>query len=126
MNRTDAPQGAALATAHGAFNVLAGAWPLISMRSFEAVFGPKQDRWLEQTVAGLLITVGWSQLASATTPEGRAHARRIGTGAAVTLLAIDLIHVPRGRLRWTYLLDAAMEAAWITAWWKYTRATTPS
>ena len=126
MKRTDAPHpGAALATAHGAFNVLGGAWPLISKRSFEAVFGPKQDYWLEQTVAGLLITVGWSQMASATTPEGRDHARRVGIGAAATLLAIDLIHVPRGRLRWTYLLDAAMETAWIAAWMKAEPAPPP-
>lgn len=40
-----------LARAQGAFNVVGGAWPLVSMRSFEWVFGPKQDRWLEQTVA---------------------------------------------------------------------------
>ena len=44
--------------AHGAFNIVGGLWPLIHLRSFEAVFGPKVDRWLEHTVAGLLTTVG--------------------------------------------------------------------
>lgn len=106
----------ALALAHGAFNVVGGGWPLVSMRSFEWVFGPKADRWLEQTVAGLMVAAGWSQLRAAGTPAGREHARRIGVGTACTLLAIDLVYVPAGRLRWTYLLDAALEAAWITAW----------
>ncbi|HEX2312713.1 MAG TPA: hypothetical protein VHJ17_03210 [Thermomonospora sp.] len=102
----------ALARAHGVFNILGGGWPLVSMRSFEWVFGPKADRWLERTVGGLLVTAGWAQL-RATDPV---HARRIGVGTAATFLAIDLFYVPAGRLRWTYLLDAAMEAAWIAAW----------
>ncbi|WP_157420168.1 hypothetical protein [Actinomadura kijaniata] len=109
---------AALARAHGVFNVLGGAWPLVSMRSFEWVFGPKEDEWLEQTVAGLLVAAGWSQLRAGDSAAGREHARRVGVGTAATLLAIDLIHVPRGRLRWTYLLDGAMEAAWLLAWWR--------
>jgi hypothetical protein len=86
------------------------------MRSFEWVFGPKKDRWLEQTVGGLLAANGLSQLLSAPTAEGVAHARRIGVGTAVTFLLIDLVYVPKGRLRPTYLLDAAMEVGWIAAW----------
>ncbi|WP_281291004.1 hypothetical protein [Nocardioides antri] len=31
------------------------------------------------------------------------------------MLAIDLVYVPRGRIRWTYLIDAAEEAAFIAA-----------
>ncbi|MFI6485772.1 hypothetical protein ACIBH1_48265 [Nonomuraea sp. NPDC050663] len=98
------------------FNIVGGAWPLLHMRSFEAVLGPKTDRWLVRTVAGLLIGVGWSQVRAAQTPEGVRHARRIGLATASTLLAIDLVYVPLGRLRPTYLLDAAAEAAWIRAW----------
>ena len=115
--------GATLARSHGLFNVVGGAWPLLSIRTFEWVFGPKQDRWLEYTVSGLLVVNGLSQLAAASTPGGVAHARRTGVGTAATLAAIDLVYVPRGRLRWTYLLDAAMELAWITAW---ARARTPA
>lgn len=89
---------------------------MASMRSFEWVFGPKQDKWLEQTVAGLLISAGWTQLRAGASPDGLGHARRIGLGTAATLLTIDLVHVSRGTLRWTYLLDGVMEAAWIVAW----------
>ncbi|RNG30748.1 hypothetical protein EEJ42_09445 [Streptomyces botrytidirepellens] len=32
------------------------------------------------------------------------------------MLATDLTYVPKGRIRPTYLLDAAMETGWITAW----------
>ncbi|SNS70972.1 hypothetical protein [Actinomadura mexicana] len=105
-----------LARAQGVFNVVGGAWPLVSRRSFEGIFGPKQDRWLQQTVAGLLVSAGCTQLRAEPSPAGLLQARRTGLGTAATLLAIDLVHVPRGRIRWTYLLDAALEAAWITAW----------
>ncbi|XRQ08671.1 hypothetical protein ACN3XK_71275 [Actinomadura welshii] len=97
-------------------NMAGGAWPLIGMRSFAWIFGPKRDKWLVKTVAGLLVNVGWSQLRAGPSPEGRAHARRIGLGTAFTLLTIDLVYVARGKLRWTHLLDAAMEGTWITAW----------
>lgn len=108
--------GATLATAHGAFNVAGGLWPLLHLPSFEWVFGPKQDRWLQRTVGGLLVANGISQLGGAGTLEGQARARTIGVTTAATLLAIDLVYVPRGRIRPTYLLDAATELVWITAW----------
>lgn len=104
-----------VAQVHGAFNVAGGLWPLLHLRSFEGVFGPKADRWLEYTVSGLLAAVGYTQCAAATDADWP-HARRIGVGTAATLLAIDLVYVPRGRIRWTYLLDAAAEAALIAAW----------
>jgi len=104
-----------MAKTHGAFNVVGGLWPLLHVRSFESVFGPKADRWLEYTVAGLLASVGYAQW-QAGTPDDWPHARRLGVATAATLLAIDLVYVPRGRIKWTYLLDAAGEAALIAAW----------
>ncbi|GAB3268388.1 hypothetical protein GCM10027449_01670 [Sinomonas notoginsengisoli] len=79
-----------LARLQGLFNTANGAWPLLHMRSFEAVFGPKVDTWLVRTVAGLLLGNGYAQLQAAATPAGAEHARRIGVGTAATLLAIDL------------------------------------
>jgi len=100
---------------HGAFNIAGGLWPLLHLRSFEAVFGPKVDRWLVYTVAGLLTSIGYAEC-KASTPEAWPHARRLGVATATTLLAIDLTYVPRGRLRSTYLLDAAGEATFLVGW----------
>jgi hypothetical protein len=104
-----------IAQAQGVFNIVGGLWPLLSIRSFEAVYGPKVDKWLEYTVGGLLVTIGVAQ-ASSRTPSDREVARRLGIGTAATLLAIDLIFVPRGRIRATYLQDAVCELAWLGAW----------
>jgi hypothetical protein len=111
-----------MAKVHGAVNVVGGAWPLLHRRSFEAVFGPKSDRWLMYTVAGLLTSVGCTQL-SASTPETWAQARRLGVLTASTLLAIDVVYVPRGVIRKTYLLDAVAEAALIAGWAAVSRPT---
>lgn len=111
-----------MATVHGAVNIVGGAWPLLHRRSFEAVFGPKSDRWLMYTVAGLLTSVGCTQL-SASTPEDVVHARRVGVLTATTLLVIDVVYVPRGVIRKTYLLDAAAEAALIAGWAVVSRRT---
>jgi hypothetical protein len=100
---------------HGVFNVVGGLWPLLHLRSFEAVFGPKEDRWLVYTVAGLLTSVGYAQ-ARAGTAQAWPHARRLGVATATTLLGIDLVYVSRGRLRWTYLVDAIAEAALLVGW----------
>src|SRR4051794_26127893 len=54
----------------------------------EGVFGPKVDRWLVYTVAGLLTSIGYAQWQAATSGHWR-HARRLGLGTAGTLLAID-------------------------------------
>ncbi|GAA0938187.1 hypothetical protein [Actinocorallia libanotica] len=113
------PEG--LARAQGVFNIVGGAWPLVHRRSFEAFFGPKEDEWLQQTVGALLVAAGCSQVLAANSPEGHAHARRTGLGTAASLLAIDLLYVPAGRIRWTYLLDGAAEIAWIAAWLRAAR-----
>ena len=104
-----------LAQAQGAFNVVSGVWPLVSMRTFEAVYGPKTDRWLVRTVAGLLTTVGAAQLLSRD-PEQLRVARVVGVGTAATLLAIDAVYVPKGRISRMYLQDAVWELGWLAGW----------
>ncbi|WP_199521030.1 hypothetical protein [Jiangella anatolica] len=106
----------ALVRAQGAYNLVTGVWPLVSMRSFEAVLGPKRDRWLVRTVGGLLVVVGLTQLSTPRDDAALRQARRLGMGAAATFLAVDVVYVAAGRLRWTYLLDAAAEAGWLIAW----------
>jgi hypothetical protein len=108
-----------MARFQGSFNVINGLWPLVHMRSFEAVSGPKTDKWLVRTVSGLLITVGLEQL-HASSREETAAAKRLGIGAAATLAAIDLVYVANGRISRIYLLDATVELLIIRRWLRKT------
>jgi hypothetical protein len=112
---TSRPSQRHVALAQGVFNLVGGLWPLLSIRTFEAVYGPKTDRWLEYTVSGLLVSIGLNQV-TATDPSQLAQARRLGQAAALTLLVIDGVYVPRRTIRVTYLQDAACEVFWLLAW----------
>jgi hypothetical protein len=109
-------QASKTAKLQGTFYIINGLWPLVHMRSFEAVSGPKTDKWLVRTVSGLLIAVGLEQLRAAPGRESAAVARRLGVGTAVTLAAIDLYYASKGRISKVYLLDSAVELFWIRSW----------
>jgi hypothetical protein len=102
-----------LALTQGAVMLVTGAWPLLDMRSFEWVTGPKRDDWLVRTVGGLAIAIGAGLLWRSDEPRA---ARPFGIAAAATFAAADLIGVGSGRLRRVYLLDAVMEGAFLAGW----------
>jgi hypothetical protein len=74
--------------AQGAYYLLTGVWPLVSIGSFQRVTGPKTDLWLVKTV-GLLISViggvlglaGWQRRDSL-------DSRLLGAGSAAGLASI--------------------------------------
>src|SRR5512133_1492400 len=109
---TSLMDGVVLGRAHGAANFVGGLWPLLHISSFEKVFGPKTDRWLVKTVAGLLMVNGLTQLTTSSTASGVRQARRLGVGTAAVLAAIDLVYVPTRRISKMYLVDAALEVGW--------------
>lgn len=117
------PSAPSLSRAHGLFNVATGLWPVVHMRSFEAVSGPKVDRWLVRTVGGLMAVNGLAQL-TATRSEQRLS-RWLGVGSAAWLAAIDVRYASSGRISRIYLLDAAVELAWVAAW-AATRESSPA
>jgi hypothetical protein len=110
-----------LGRAQGVANLVGGVWPLLHIRSFEMVFGPKTDRWLVKTVAGLLMVNGITQLTTSSTAIGVRQARRLGVGTAAVLAVIDLVYVPARRISKMYLVDAAIEVGWILAWLRVDR-----
>jgi hypothetical protein len=107
---------AALSIFQGIFYLVTGIWPLLSMRTFEAVTGPKTDDWLVKT-AGVLITAIGAVLTLAgirrqTAPE----IPLLAVGSAAGLTGIDVVYATRGRISRVYLLDALVEVLLILAW----------
>ncbi len=86
-----------------------GIWPLLHLRSFEAVTGPKADGWLVRTVGLLLSVTGASVWLGADRPRPATYV--LAAGAAASLAAVDVVYVARRRIRPIYLLDAHAEAA---------------
>jgi len=106
----------ALAIGQGVYFAATGTWPIVDMRSFEAVTGPKVDKWLVRTVGVLVAAIGGALISAgarrAVTPE----IAGLAIGSAAGLGLIDVIYASRGRISKIYLADAAAEAAVITAW----------
>jgi hypothetical protein len=100
----------------GLYYLVTGVWPLISIRTFQMVSGPKRDLWLVKT-AGTLIGVigaalalgGWRRRV---TPELSV----LGIGSAVGIGCIDIVYVRRGVIWPVYLAEAFVEIG-LTAFW---------
>ncbi len=104
--------------AQGAYYVATGLWPLVSMRSFEAVTGPKVDKWLVQMVGLLAATIGATLLIGAREEQPDDAVVALAVGSALSFTAIDVVHAARRRISPIYLGDAVCEALIVTgiAW----------
>jgi len=96
--------------AQGAMYVATGVWPLLHMRSFEAVTGPKTDDWLVYTVGLLLAVIGSVLLAAVARRAADGLIVALAIGTALALAAIEVVHIFDGTIARIYLLDAAIEA----------------
>ena len=105
-----------LCLVQGIYYTLTGVWPLVHVRSFLAVTGPKTDLWLVKTVGvlvaviGVVIALAWWR--------GRVtdEVALLAVGSAAGLMAIDVVYVVKRVIPPIYLADAAAEALLIIAW----------
>jgi len=103
----------ALAGGQAAYYVATGALPLVSMRAFEWVTGPKRDDWLVRTIGGLAI--GFGAVLARNAANGRADPM-VGLAGAVPFGLSSLWYGGTGQVSRIYLLDAILEAAFAAAW----------
>lgn len=103
-----------VAFAQGAYYLTTGLWPIVSIRSFERVTGPKTDDWLVRTVGLLVVAVGGVLAARAAT--GSRIDPAIGIATAAAFVTTDVSHVARREISPIYLADAALEVALVAAW----------
>ncbi len=97
------------------YYVLSGAWPIVHMRSFEAVTGPKVDKWLVKTVGALALANGAALAFGLRRDTIAPETIALAVCSAAAFSAIDLAYVARGTIRPVYLADAAAECALATA-----------
>jgi hypothetical protein len=98
------------------FYVVSGIWPVLHIRSFEAISGSKVDRWLVKTVGGLIAVVGAALGLAVRRNRVTPEIELVATGSAGVLATIDVVYVAKRRISPIYLLDALAEAALIAGW----------
>lgn len=104
------------AIAQGATYVASGLWPVVHLRSFAAVTGPKPEGWLVKTVGLLLASIGATLVAGARAPGAQRPTRLLGATSAGALAAIDLFFASKRRISPVYFLDAALQLTFLASW----------
>ncbi len=112
----DAGPADALAVAQGAFYIATGVWPILHMRSFEAVTGEKTDDWLVKTVGAMIAVAGATMTVAGLRRRVTPEIAMLAAGSAAALAAVDVIYNQKGVIPPVYLLDAVAEAGLIGAW----------
>lgn len=109
-----------VAMLQGVYYFLTGVWPLLSLRTFMWVTGPKRERWLVRTVGVLIAVIGGTIAMAGWRQAVSVEIGLLGVGCAAGLGAIDVIYPLRGTISKIYLADAAAEGVliglWIWAW----------
>jgi hypothetical protein len=118
-----------LARLQALYYIATGIFPLLSMRGFEAITGPKVDRWLVKTVGALVAVIGGGLALASRRREVAPEVAFIAAGSAAALAAIDGVYVAKGRISAAYLLDAVAElalvAGWARLWWQRESTSSP-
>ena len=93
-----------------AYYGLTGIWPILHLRSFEAITGPKIDDWLVHMVGLLAAAIGL--VLGAATARNRIHSPDVmllAIAGAAAFAAIDLRYGVTGRISPIYLADAVVQ-----------------
>jgi energy-converting hydrogenase Eha subunit E len=105
-----------LALGQAAYFLVTGIWPLVDLRTFEAISGPKVDDWLVKTVGVQIGVVGGVLALAAYRQRVTPEVELLAIGSALGLAAIDVVYVSRRRIRPIYLLDALIELGFVAGW----------
>ena len=105
-----------VALIQGIYFLVTGVWPLISMRTFLAITGPKTDLWLVKTVGLILAVIGAVLIYAQRTAAVNPPVVFLAIGAAASLVLVEVIYVIKKVISPIYLGDALVEIILIV-WW---------
>jgi energy-converting hydrogenase Eha subunit E len=105
-----------VALVQGIYFLVTGVWPLFSMRTFLAITGPKTDLWLVKTVGLILAVIGTVLIYAQRTGAVNPPIVFLATGAAASLVLVDVIYVIKKVISPVYLGDAFVEIV-LLIWW---------
>lgn len=105
-----------LAMIQAVYFLVTGLWPIVHLRSFMAVTGPKVDYWLVKTVGVLVTVIGVALGVVAARRQFGIEIFVLAAGSAAALGAVDVIYVAKRVIAKIYLADAVAEAILVVAW----------
>lgn len=100
----------------GVYYLLVGLTPLLAGSHLDGFGGPDSDPWLVRAYGLLVASIGVALLAASRRREAVAETGRLAVGVAVVLALADVVFVTNRAVPTVYLLDAAIEVAFV-CWW---------
>ncbi|SNB46310.1 hypothetical protein [Geobacter sp. DSM 9736] len=97
-------------TVQGGYYFITGVWPLVSIGTFQAVTGPKNDLWLVRMVGLLAAVIGAELLLMARSGRKQPEVLFLSLGSIGAFAAIDTVYSALGVISPIYLADAAVQA----------------
>lgn len=98
----------------GIYYVVTGLWPLVHLRSFEGITGPKVDKWLVKMVGLLALCSGivflYSALGSSIIP---AEIVLLAVLNIIAFMLVDIWYVLRKLISPVYLVDAIIQGIFL-------------
>jgi hypothetical protein len=104
------------ALVQGAYYVVTGAVPLVSMALFEAITGEKTDDWLVVMVGLLTVAIGLHLVRTIRRRGDPGDVRFLGIASALSFGAMDAWVFWTGAGSAAYLVDLFVELALIALW----------
>lgn len=105
-----------VALVQGIYFFVTGVWPLLSMKTFLMVTGPKTDLWLVKTVGMILAVIGAVLILAQVNAEINTSIIVLAIGSAISLAIVEVIYVAKRVISPIYLADAVAELI-LVAWW---------
>lgn len=103
-------------TIQAAYFGFTGIWPLLHLRSFLKVTGPKTDLWLVRTVGLLITAIAATQGYALLRAEISGPVILLSVLSAAFLCAVDITYVAKRVIAPIYLADAAAEVFLLGLW----------
>lgn len=100
----------------GLYYFITGVWPLLSIKTFQKVTGPKHDLWLVKTTGLLIAVIGAVLIVAALRGMLIPEVALLAMGSAGVLIGVEIVYVSKRVISWIYLLDAVAELLIIVGW----------
>ena len=111
------PPAARVAMAHGAYLTGLGLMPIVAMRTFRKITGPKPQGWLAKGVGACMANIGATLASAGARGKVAREVRMLGITTALSFAAMDVWYAGvRRRISPVYLLNAGAQLAFAAAW----------
>jgi hypothetical protein len=97
------------------YMLITAVWPLVDIKSFMVVTGPKTDIWLVKTVGALLIPVSLTLFYQSVSKE-KITAIILGGSTALAFMSIDFYYALNDTISDVYLADGFLQLIFFIAW----------